>query len=113
MTKPITDTLRHIDGGCFLDEAAEKLSALVLAVDQTGKAGSLTIKIDLRKATAGAMAVKGKVTVKPPEPAPFEALLFPTPEGNLLSEDPRQQRLELKAVAAPSASTEELKTITA
>ena len=91
-----------------MDDAAEALSALVLAVDQTGKAGSMTITIKLRKATGSALAVSGNVTVKKPAEPPFEALMFPTPEGNLLMEDPRQQKLELKAVGAPAG---ELKTV--
>lgn len=98
MARPITDALRHIEGGCFIDEASEKLAELVQAVDLTGKPGSITLKIDLRRATAGALAVKGKVTLKKPESAPMEALLFPTPEGNLLTEDPRQKNLPLKPV---------------
>lgn len=99
MARPITDTLRHIEGGCFMDSASEQLAELVQAVESTGKAGSITLKIDLRRATAGALAVKGKITVKKPESAPMEALLFPTPEGNLLTEDPRQHKLPLTPVA--------------
>jgi hypothetical protein len=93
-----------------MDDAAERLSELVLAVDQTGKAGSITIKISLRKATAGALAVAGKIEVKKPMEPPIEALMFPTPEGNLLTEDPRQQKLELKTVAS---GAKDLKTVSA
>lgn len=112
MTKPITDTLRHLGAGCLMDDAAEAMAGLVLAVDSTGKAGTLTIKISLRKATAGALAVTGTVTAKKPAAPPMESLMFPTPEGNLLTEDPRQQKLELKSVgAAPAAG--DLKTVAA
>ena len=96
--RPAIETLNRIEGGCFMDDVGQRLSELVLAVDQTGKPGSITLKIDIRRATAGAMAVKGKVSIKKPEQPAFEALLFPTPEGNLLAEDPRQQRLELREV---------------
>lgn len=112
MAKPITETLHHLGAGCLMDDAAEALSGLVLAVDQTGKAGSMTIKISLRKATGTALAVTGEIAVKKPAEPKIEALMFPTPEGNLLTEDPRQQKLELKSVAtAPVAG--ELKTINA
>ena len=40
--RPITDTLRHIGGGVFIDTASDKLAELVAAVDSTGKAGALT-----------------------------------------------------------------------
>lgn len=110
--RPITDTLRHLGAGVMLDDASEKLADLVKAVDETGKPGSITIKINLRRATAGALAVTHDVTVKkPPEPK-VETLLFPTVEGNLLTSDPRQQSLELRNVVAASAPTEPLKTAT-
>jgi hypothetical protein len=98
MIRPITDTLRHIGAGCLIDEASEKLSELVNAVSSTGKAGKLTITIDIRKATAGALAVAGKVTIKKPAEPAIEVLMFPTPEGNLLTEDPSQIKLDLRSV---------------
>lgn len=108
--RPITDALRHLGAGCLIDDASDAMASLVQAVDQTGKAGSLTIKISLRKATAGALAVTGAVTVKKPAEPPIESLMFPTPEGNLLTEDPRQNKLDLKPVAVEA---KELKTVTA
>ena len=33
MIRPITDTLRHIGGGVFIDIASDKLAELVAAVD--------------------------------------------------------------------------------
>lgn len=98
MSRSIVDTLRHVAGGVFIDEASDALAEVVKAVDSTGKAGSVTIKIDIRRATAGAMAVSGKVSVKRPEGRPIEALLFPTPEGNLLTEDPSQKKFDFTPV---------------
>jgi hypothetical protein len=102
--RPIFDTLRHLGGGTVMDDAAEKLADLVKLVDQTGKAGELTIKIGLRKATAGALALSGEVKVKKPAEPKVEALLFATPEGNLLTENPNQGKLDLKEVHRPSAA---------
>lgn len=100
MVRPITDVLRHLRGGCLIDDASEDMAELVKAVDSTSKTGKLTIEITVRKATAGAMAITGKVVCKKPtEPVP-EALMFSTPEGNLLTEDPRQNKLDLKPVSA-------------
>lgn len=100
MIRPITDTLRHLGAGVTLDEASEALADLVKRVDETGKPGSLTLKINLRRATAGALAVTSDLTVKkPPEPK-VETLLFPTVEGNLMTEDPRQGKLQLRTVEA-------------
>jgi len=111
--RPITDTLRHIGGGQFMDEASDKLAELVNAVDASGKGGTLTLVISVKKATrAGAMHLGGKVAVKKPGDEPMEALLFATPEGNLLAEDPRQAKLDLKqVVGASDAPAAVLKTV--
>lgn len=102
MPRPLLETLHHLEGGCFLDTASEKLAEIVKAVDTTGKPGKLTLTIDVRKAMSTALALKGKVSAKLPPETPLEALLFPTPEGNLLTEDPRQGKLPLAAAAAPA-----------
>lgn len=94
----------------LLDLAGDKLAELVNAVTSTGKAGSLTLKIDLKPSTAGALAVRGDVKIKKPARLPREALLWATPDGNLLTEDPKQMKMELKQVHAEKA---ELKTVAA
>jgi hypothetical protein len=98
MPRPILETLRHLEGGTFLDASAEKLAEIVKTVDATGKPGKLTLEITVRKASSTALAVEGKAIAKLPKEKPVEALLFPTPEGNLLTEDPRQARLPLAPV---------------
>ncbi|OJW78005.1 hypothetical protein [Thiobacillus sp. 65-1402] len=101
--RPITDTLRHIGGGVFIDTASDKLAELVAAVDSSGKSGRIDLSINVKKATrGGAMILTGKVKVTKPADEPMEAMLFATPEGNLVADDPHQQKLDLKSV--PSAS---------
>ena len=103
--RPITDTLRHIGGGVFIDTASDKMAELVNAVDASGKAGKLTLEVTVKKATrGGAMHITGKVTCKKPAEDAMEAMLFATPEGNLVADDPRQQKLDLKSVT-PAADT--------
>jgi hypothetical protein len=120
MPRPVLETLNHLGAGTLMDDAAEKLAKAVLAVDATGKPAKMTITIHLRKATANALAVTGDVAVKMPSEPKIEALLFPTPEGNLLTEDPRQSKLPLRAVdysntdaRSIDATATELKTISA
>jgi len=104
MPRPIQETLHSLNNGTLLADASDALASLVLAVDSTGKPGKLTIEISLRKLNGLTMAASGKLNVKaPPEPA-LETLFFPTPEGNLLTEDPRQGKLPLKAINLPSAA---------
>ena len=61
MSRPITDTLRHIGGGVFIDTASDKLAELVAAVDSSGKAGKIDLTITVKKATrSGAMHIGGR-----------------------------------------------------
>lgn len=96
--RPITDTLRLLDGGAFLDNASEELAQLVRRVDETGKAGQLTIKLEVKRASAGAISIVPAVTAKVPEPKPDPTLLWATVEGNLTTDNPRQQKLDLRQV---------------
>ena len=75
--RPITDTLRHIGGGVFIDTASDKLSELVAAVDSSGKAGRIDLTISVKKATrGGAMHITGKVKLTKPAEEPMEAMLW-------------------------------------
>lgn len=111
-SRPITDTLRHIGGGVFVDMASEKLSELVNAVDASSKSGKIDLTINVKKATrGGAMHITGKIKLTKPAGEPMEALLFATPEGNLVADDPHQQKLDLKiAPGASDAAAADLKT---
>ena len=104
MARPILETLAQIHGGVLLDAAADKLSELVLAVDSSGKPGKLIIEIQVRKAAKNTMAVSGEVKLTLPKAEKAEALFFPTPEGHLLGQDPRQQKLDLSEVRIPSGA---------
>jgi len=95
--KPITDTLRLLEEGRFSDRASEQLAALVKGVDETGKAGTLTITLKLKK-SAGAVAIAADVKTKVPEPKADDTLLWPTVEGNLQMTNPNQRTLDLRAV---------------
>ncbi|MCV2365559.1 hypothetical protein LNV23_19085 [Paucibacter sp. DJ1R-11] len=93
--RPITDTLRLLQGGLFLDQCSDLMAELVKSVDDTGKAGKLTIVLDFKK-SGGAMAITAKVTNKTPERAPDADLLWPTVEGNLSIDNPAQRKLDLR-----------------
>ena len=93
--RPITDTLRLLQGGIFLDHCSDMMAELVKGVDETGKAGKLTITLDFKK-SGGAMAITAKVSNKTPERAPDADLLWPTVEGNLSIDNPAQRKLDLR-----------------
>lgn len=118
MAKPLNENLKAVrveteDGDLLpiMDVAGVKFSELINAVCAHNKAGKLTLKIDVKPSTAGTLAIRADVAVTKPKGLPAESLLWPTPEGNLLAEDPRQMKLEMKAVAAEPAR--ELKAINA
>lgn len=116
MPKPLNENLKSVrieteEGDLLpiMDVAGAKFSELINAVVANNKAGTLTLKIAVKPSTAGTLAVKSEINIVKPKGLPAESLLWPTPEGNLLAEDPRQTKLDLKSVAAEPAR--ELKTI--
>lgn len=109
MSNNILETCRNIGGGRFIDEASEKLAELIRAVNESGRTGKVELIIGVKKATrGGAMHVTGKVKLTKPAEEPMEAMLFSDEEGRLLTEDPKQQKLDLRVVEEKSA---EIKTI--
>jgi len=116
MAKPINENIKAVrienESGDLipvLDHAGEQLSDLIAAIVSTNKAGTLTMKISIKPSTAGALAVKAEVKVTKPKGLPPESLLWATPDNNLIAEDPRQTKLDLKPVLAEPAR--ELKTV--
>lgn len=96
-------TLCRVNGGNAIDDLDTELSKLVQEVDASGKPGSITLTLNLRKAAAGALAIKGTVKVKRPAVPEPETLMFPTEAGTLLTEDPRQLKLDVaEVVEAPA-----------
>lgn len=95
MPRPITDTLRLLHGGLFLDNCSDMLAGVVQSVEETGKAGKLTITLDIKK-VGGAISVLAKATDKVPEKAPDPDLFYATVEGNLTVDNPAQRKLDLR-----------------
>jgi len=106
MTKPLYENLQSVrveteEGDLLpiMDVAGAKFSELINAVTSREKAGTLTLKIAVKPSTAGALAVKAEVAINKPKGLPPESLLWATPDGNLMTEDPRQLKLEMRPVA--------------
>jgi hypothetical protein len=99
--RPITDVLRDLRYGEFLEELSDKFNKLVAAVDNNQKAGEITVKLKLKPSNAGTIEVTDDISVKAPVMAKGASLFFPTVEGNLVRNDPRQAEIPgLKEVAA-------------
>lgn len=69
MAKPISETLRLFQGGDFNIKAGELFASVLRGVEDTGKAGKLTITLDVKQQN-GAVAVLAKVTDKTLEVLP-------------------------------------------
>lgn len=86
------DLIRY---GQLSDELDDSLQALVQKVDETGKAGELTLKIRVKRGSAGQVEITDSVNLKLPQPVRETTLAFALPNGALTRSDPRQATLDL------------------
>ena len=107
MAKPISETLRLFQGGDFNIKAGELFASVLRGVEDTGKAGKLTITLDVKQQN-GAVSVLAKVTDKTPEALPDADLYWTTPDGNLTLRNPAQRDLDLQQV---DKSTGEIRSV--
>jgi hypothetical protein len=93
-------------GGALEAELTALLASLVLAVRETGKAGEMTLKVQVKPATPGNQEqffVADVVTSKIPEPDKPVSLFFFNEENlSLTRNDPRQQELPLQVLSQPN-----------
>lgn len=89
------DTLRELRGGLVIDDLDAKLQELVQAVQSTNAAGSLTLTINVApmKGSTEAVVVKDDVKLKKPEIKSSGTVMFPSVEGNLSRQHPKQDDL--------------------
>jgi len=102
--RDFTEWLVDLDHGRVVQRLSEKLMVLGSAVQETGLAGTITIKIKLEK--EGEMA-KADVQVKAeiPEHPMHGSLFFFGKMGSLHRDDPRQ--LQLRDLAPPKNKEKE------
>jgi hypothetical protein len=84
--------IAELDAGAVDGQATDLIREVTEAVEKTGKDGTVTIKITIRKEGKIA-AVSAAVDAKRPQPATREMLYHFTPENNLSREDPRQETI--------------------
>lgn len=90
MARPFADVLREMNRGDFYDEVSDELGALVEAVQETGKAGSLTLRFKVAPNSAGTVKVAGDVNTSLPRMPRGENVFFVSGTGSLQRHDPRQ-----------------------
>lgn len=99
--KPFAATLAELDKGRVHTRLSEQLHDLVVAVQATGKAGTLTLTIDLRPIKRGqsdTLQLTAKTTLKAPagDDETPTTVFFTDRAGNLTREDPNQMQLPLR-----------------
>ncbi len=96
-TQSYMETLISVREGAAIVEASEKLTELIAAVRETGKAGALTITLKVRPASKGktqVLMIEDDIKDSIPK-YDREASMFYVSDDNLLSKsDPRQLPLE-------------------
>ena len=103
--RPFMDFLREHRGGATHDELSDALQALVAAVTEEGKTGKLTLTLTMKPIGKNdGLEVSLEHKLNPPKVTPGTSIFFPTPENNLVRQDPRQQALELREIAPASAA---------
>jgi hypothetical protein len=111
--RPFFDTARDIRRGQFLEDCADELQRVVEAVNETGKTGKLVIELTIKPAakTSGAATLADQITAKLPKLPAGETIFFVTPDNNLVPNDPRQEKLDLKAIAPAGVTSANLKQV--
>jgi hypothetical protein len=77
--------------------ASERMRDIVKACAETGRKGSITIKLEVGSA-GGVAELRAKISYTKPEPALPGGVYFATQDGALVEEDPRQLKLPVAKV---------------
>ncbi|ERJ35903.1 hypothetical protein L810_1160 [Burkholderia sp. AU4i] len=95
MMKSYTSTLVDIRGGMLVEEATAQLNQLVSLVRDTGKAGKISVTIEIKPfaKVADALEVSGEVSTTLPKEKRAAEVFFPTVENNLSRNSERQPDL--------------------
>lgn len=102
----LISTLTEQRKGKLAIEASERLAAVVKACRDTGKKGSITIKLSIRP-TSTEMMVTDEVKWNAPMPDAAASVFYDDDEGNLSRTDPDQEELPLNVTDMKSKAAGE------
>lgn len=113
VVRPFAAFLQEQSGGQLHDELSTRLHDLIAAVRETGKAGSISLKIDIKPipGTDGrTLTVTDTVAAKLPKTERPKSIFFVTDDFNLSRTDPRQPVITgLREVDATPANKTQLR----
>lgn len=101
MPRPFFETLRDLRKGKTLEELSEALSAMVSAVQTTGKHGEIVLKLRVRPPRKGSVSyitIEDEIVAKAPRADRDDTIFFALADGSLTRQDPAQLGLKLSAV---------------
>ena len=109
----LEEVLAAINKGAPIAEITRELERLLSAIRDTGKGGTLTIKVAIApfKGSSDALCLSCQVATKLPEPERGVALFYLTDDNRLVRNDPRQQQLPLRSIEIVPVSRGELKEV--
>jgi hypothetical protein len=93
--RPFDEFFREHRRGQSMYEASEVLRELVAAVEETGKGGSMTIKLSIKpdKKYGTTVEVRDEITAKLPQPEKGASLFYMDGSHNLVRNDPNQMTI--------------------
>lgn len=98
--------------GEILSDLSESIRNVTQAVQDSGRGGSITLKIDIRPASkgrAGALVVEDEIKEKLPTEDKTGSIFFADKNFNLIRDDPNQTTLELRSVEGAATEPKQLK----
>lgn len=99
MRRPFAAWLQEQRNGGLHDELSDALGELVAVCVQTGKKGSLTLRVSISpQKDEETVLVLDDVKLTAPKHDSRPSLYFPDADGNLLRNNPRQPSLPLREV---------------
>lgn len=92
--RPFTDTLNSLRYGTLNDDLTKALNELTAKCADTGRAGKLTLTLQLKPGKGGQIEIFDDIKVAAPKEERGSSIFFATPEGNLTRDDPKQLQIE-------------------
>jgi len=104
---PFLAFIADIRAGQAVEDYTEQLRELVEECRETGRAGTITLKVTIKPfgKDESAMRIEDSLTIKPPKPDTLSSVFFAHGDGRLTRRDPRQPDLPHLATATDDAET--------
>nr|WP_062336122.1 hypothetical protein [Herbidospora sakaeratensis] len=103
--RPFAAILQELDAGRVHDALSREMHTLVKAIQDTGKKGTLTLKVEVAPIAPGdthVLTIKAGVSSAPPATSQPVSAFFVDGSGNLSRNDPRQLTLPGVVQEVPS-----------